>query len=252
MKNVFYYTALVILSITIAVHAEMKLKLSSAISGETTQTIFHNNLESNLKLEVPATISNPMDMKEFAKGLLMIGLLIDATIPFGEDFKHVAGTGFSGHAFASYILAKTFLLTLRAGYIKFASQTDEGTEFGYNYKNEDKYSQIPILLGAYYLIATKSGFKPYIGLALGLFLATYSYTWSYYDPFFQRDVTQTADNTDTKFGVVPGAGFYYFIAATTLIQVAVEYNLIFQKLEDSSSSNLSSLSILAGIAFALD
>ena len=246
MKNVFYYLVIVTLGITITSHAEMKLRLSSVVKGDAPQSIFSNNLTSNLKLEVPASVSNLSDMEDFAKGLIMVGLLVDATIPFGDDFKHIAGTGFSGHAFASYVVARSILLTLRAGYVKFATQTEEGHEFGYDYKYEDKYSQIPILLGAYYLISTNSGFKPYVGVALGLFLATYSYEWNY------SGITETGDDTQSKFGVVPSVGFYYFVAATTMIQVAVEYNLIFQELPESSSSNLSSVSFLAGIAFALD
>ena len=246
MKNVFYYLVIVTLGITITSHAEMKLRLSSVVKGDAPQSIFSNNLTSNLKLEVPASVSNLSDMEDFAKGLIMVGLLVDATIPFGDDFKHIAGTGFSGHAFAGYVVARSILLTLRAGYVKFATQTEEGHEFGYDYKYEDKYSQIPILLGAYYLISTSSGFKPYVGIALGLFLATYSYEWNY------SGITETGDDTQSKFGVVPSVGFYYFVAATTMIQVAVEYNLIFQELPESSSSNLSSVSFLAGIAFALD
>ena len=246
MRNVFYYLVIVILGITITTHAEMKLKLSSAIKGDAPQSIFSNNLNSKLKLEVPASVSNLPDMEDFAKGLIMVGFLIDATIPFGDDFKHIAGTGFSGHAFASYVVARSILLSLRVGYVKFATQTEEGSDFGFSYKYEDKYSQIPILLGAYYLISTKSSFKPYVGLALGLFIATYSYNWDYFG------FTETGDTTESKFGIVPSVGFYYFVAATTMIQVAIEYNLIFQQLEESSSSNLSSLSILAGLAFALD
>jgi len=249
MKKLLFYILVVTLAVSITTHAEMKLKLSSAITGETPQSIVNNDLTSNLKLEIPAKISNLLDMKDFYKGLFLVGLLADVTIPFGEDFKHVAGTGFSGHLFAGYFIAKSFLLALRVGYIKYATQTEEGSEFGYNYKYEDKYSQIPILLGAYYLIATKSGFKPYVGLALGLFLSTYSYTWTYPDPFSGQDFSETGDNTESKFGIVPSLGFYYFVAATTLIQVAVEYNLIFQEL--GQSSNLSSLSFLAGVAFAL-
>jgi len=245
MKNVFYYLVVAIVGITITSEAEIKLKLSSAVKGNAPQSLFNNNLTSNLKLEVPAGVSNLPDMEDFAERLIMIGLLVDATLPFGEDFKHVAGTGFSAHAFASYVVAKSILLSLRVGYIKFATQTQEGSEFGYNYKYEDKYSQIPILLGAYYLISTNSSFKPYVGMALGLFLATYSYNWD------TNGFIESGDQSESKFGIVPTAGFYYFIAATTMIQAAVEYNLIFQKLVDSSSSNLSSLSILAGIAFAV-
>jgi len=253
MRQLFIVTIALFLSFSFVANAHMSLKLSNRYSQEQTLTLGNHNLESNLKLELPARITTPPPGGEFYKGLFFIGALIDMTLPFGDGFKHVAGTGFSGHAFAGYVIAKSILLGLQVGYVKYADQTEEGTEFGENYKYEDSFSQIPILFGVYYLIATNSGFKPYIGLALGIFLSTYSYTWTYpgFDPvtFQTGTVTQTGDDTNTKFGIVPTAGFYYFLAATTMIHVAVQYSLIFQELE--GSSNLSSLAFLAGVAFAV-
>ena len=112
---------------------------------------------------------------------------------------------------------------------------------------EDSFSQIPLLLGAYYLIASGGNFKPYIGLALGLFFSTYSYKWSY--SYFGQTFNEEGDQTETKFGIAPTLGFYYFLAATTMLHVAVEYGIIFQELGETS--NLSYLSIMAGVAFAL-
>ncbi|MFC2103600.1 hypothetical protein ACFLSS_04140 [Bacteroidota bacterium] len=248
MRQLFIVTIALLIGFSFVANAQMNLKLSNSFSHEQTTTLGNHNLESNMKLELPAEITIPPG-GEFYKGLFFIGLMIDMTLPFGDDFKHVAGTGFSGHLFASYVIAKSILLSLNVGYIKFADNTSED-EFG-NY--EDSYSQIPILVGAYYLIATQSGFKPYIGLALGVFLATYSYKWTYegYDPntFQTGTITQEGDNSETKFGIVPTVGFYYFLAATTMLHVAIQYNIIFQELGESSS--LSSLAILVGIAFAL-
>jgi len=40
-------------------------------------------------------------MKEFLKGMMMLGILADVSFPMGSDngFKHITGTGFSGHNF---------------------------------------------------------------------------------------------------------------------------------------------------------
>jgi hypothetical protein len=248
MRQFLIVCITVLLGFSFAANAQMSLRLTDELLTETPATLGNHNLESNLKLELPAQITSPPS-GELYKGLFFIGALIDMTLPFGEDFKHVAGTGFSGHLFASYVIAKSILLALKVGYVKYGSETSEDI-WG---KYEDSFSQIPILFGAYYLIATQSGFKPYLGLALGVFLSTYSYKWIYqgYDPYTYQEgtVTQEGDNTETKFGIVPSVGFYYFLAATTMLHIAIEYNIIFQELGQSSS--LSSLAILAGVAVAL-
>jgi opacity protein-like surface antigen len=223
--------------------AELKLKLPAELTGETKQSIINKNLETNLKLNLPAEVA-PADMRNFVKGMMMVGILADATFPFGEDFKHVAGTGFSGHAMFGYVVAQSFLLTLRAGYVKYSGQTTED-EFG---SYEDDFSEIPILLGAYYLFGGGNAFHPYIGIALGLYLQTYSFTWHY--TAFGQDITEEGDESESKFGVAPGAGFYYFLAATTMLQMAVEYNIIFADYL-GDSSNITSLAILLGVSFAL-
>jgi hypothetical protein len=56
----------------------------------------------------------------------LIGFLLDYTLPFGDEedgFKHIAGSGFSGHLFASYVIAKSIIIGLRAGYIKYGEKT---------------------------------------------------------------------------------------------------------------------------------
>jgi outer membrane protein W len=113
-------------------------------------------------------------------------------------------------------------------------------------------------LTAYYIFATGSGFRPYLGLALGLFLQNYSYEWTYTFSGGGGPMTQSGDESSSSFGIVPTAGFYYFIASTMMLQFAVEYNLLLGEIPTSgdSSSNTdipkaASLSILLGLAFAL-
>lgn len=231
--NKMIFTALSFFLISSLSFAELKLNLPTNLTGETTQSIIDNNLKSNLKLAIPAEVVPSADLKEFVKGMILLGILADVSIPMGSDdgFKHIAGTGFSGHAVGSYFLSTSFFLSLRAGYIKFGTQTEEGQDQIGSYKYEDSYSQIPILLGAYYLIATNSSFKPYLGLALGLFMQTYSFTWTFsYDIGGQTYTdTQDGDASSTGFGVVPAVGFYLLLGSVVL-QAAIEYAYIFSEL----------------------
>lgn len=233
--------------------AELKLKLPAEITGETTSSIINKNIEQNLKLSIPAEVVPPADLKDIVKGMIMLGILADVSFPMGGDdgFGHYAKTGFSGHVMASYAITSSLLLSLRAGYIKFGTNTTEESIPGVgDWKYEDDYNQIPILLGAYYLFATGSDFKPYLGLALGLFLQNYSYTWTYSYTIGNQTYTDTqeGDASSTGFGVVPGAGFYYLLGSIMLV-AAVEYAYIFSELpteeEDEYTPPLSKLSRIA-------
>lgn len=211
-------------------------------------------------------------MKEFVKGLMLLGILADVSIPFGDEntgFKHIAGTGFSGHAEFSYFVSAAFRLALRAGYITFGKQTEEGP--GYSY--EDTYSQIPILVGGYYMIPTGSGFKPYVGLAIGVFFETYKVNWTE-DFGFGEPFTLDDSFTSTGFGVVPTIGFYYLFGSV-MLQLGVEYTYVFsdgptveydtyvppfgkvngvaqeEPTTEESSDNPNYLSVLLGVSFPL-
>lgn len=228
MQKIFlaFLTFLFVSSISLA---ELKLKLPAEITGEATTSIINKNIEQNLKLTIPAEAVPPADMKEFVKGMIMLGILADVSIPMGSEdgFKHVAGTGFSGHVVGSYLVSTSFLIALRAGYINFGTQTEEGTEQGFTYKYEDTFSQIPILLGAYYLFSTGGSFKPYIGAALGVFFQTYSVNWQESSEFgYEFNLDESFSNTG--FGVVPAVGFYMLLGSVAL-QVAAEYAILFSE-----------------------
>ncbi|MCW8803256.1 MAG: hypothetical protein OQK57_02570 [Ignavibacteriaceae bacterium] len=222
MKN-FLLILLTVILVSSFSMAEMKLKLRSDLIESQQQSIINKNLETNLKLNIPAEVVPPADMKELVKGLMLLGILGDVSFPMGSDdgFKHVAGTGFSGHAEFSYFVSPAFRLALRAGYITFGKQTEEG--LGYSY--EDTYSQIPILFGGYYMIPTKSGFKPYVGLAVGVFFETYKVNWTE-DFGFGEPFTLDDSFTSTGFGVVPAIGFYYLFGSV-MLQLGVEYTYVF-------------------------
>lgn len=252
MKN--YPTLLfVLLLFTSVAFAQMQLRLSSDLEQQYLNTS-QQKLQSNMKLNLPAfSVSSP-DAMEFYKGLIMLGFLADVTFPMGgeEDFGHIAGTGFSGHVVLSYLLNPQFLLALRAGYIKFGTQTEEGTEEGYNYRYEDSFSQIPILIGAYYLLSTKGAFKPYLGLALGAFIQNYAVKWYYGD-------TWSLDESfnSTGFGLVPEIGFYYLLGSIAL-QVSAGYNLLLSDApaaeydgETEETGTANSVSVNAGLSFPI-
>lgn len=224
--NKVLLTVLSIILVSSFSFAELKLNLSGDLSGETIQSINNKNLENNLNLSLPSEVVPPADMQELVKGLMLLGVLGDVSFPMGNDsgFKHIAGTAWSGHLEFSYFVSPAFRLMFRAGYINFGTQTESDEGQGYSYNYEDTFSQIPILVGGYYMIPTGSGFKPYIGLALGAFFQTYKVNWQWDYGYGNQTVDNSFSNTG--FGVVPGVGAYY-MAGKVLVQLAVEYTYIF-------------------------
>jgi len=271
MKNCITLLA-VLLVLSNAVLAQMQLKINTDFESSSFQS-FPSEYKSNLQLDLPPNVlSTPPDAIEFAKGLIMLGILADVSIPMGDEdgFKHIAGTGFSGHVVLSYLLSPQFMLALRAGYINYGTQTEEGSEFGYSYSYEDTYTQIPILLGAYYMLGTTGAFKPYLGLALGIFLQTYAVKWT--ENYGQGIPGYSLDESfsASSFGLVPAVGFYYLLGSLVL-QAAVEYNYLFSGIpvaEETTytlgkistlnataatddENKASSISVLVGISFPI-
>ena len=225
----FLLTFLSIVLISSLSFAELRLKLPTELTGETTQSLINNNLKANLNLEVPAEIvTPPAEMHELVKGMMLLGILADISFPMGSDdgFKHIAGTAWSAHLEYSYFVSPMFRITFRGGYINFGTQSESGGDPGYTYSYEDTFSQIPLLIGGYYMIPTGSGFKPYIGLALGMFFQTYKVNWTQEFGGLIEPYNLDESFTNTGFGIVPGLGAYY-MAGSVLIQLAVEYTYVF-------------------------
>jgi len=260
------YSILIAFVISSLSFAQMKLQLPMKITGETQESFINQDIEPNLRLNALPETTAPGGISDFAQGMFLLGVLADVSLPFGEGddqvtgntfepgFKHIASTGFSGHVEASYVVATSFLVSLRGGYISFGTQTQEGQDFGETYKWENKYSQIPILIGGYYLIPTGSGFRPYVGTALGIFIQRYEFTGTYtYTGLLkiQQTSTETADVSSTGFGIVPAVGFYYLLGSVVL-HAAVEYAYLFSKLEitgdDYESNYLGKISGVSGIS----
>jgi len=248
MKRVLYITIIALIGVTFSANAGMKLKLRSDLSKEHTATLGHHNLKSNMQLKFPAEFA-PSGEMELLKGLFLIGLALDVSFPIGDDFSNFAGTGFSGHAFVAYMIARSLMLTLSVGYIKFGDK-DDSQDFGDSdsYTQTNSHSQIPILFGFNYLFNMKGALRAYVGLALGLFLLrdTYSFT----STFFNQTESDEQSESSSKFGIVPRFGLMYLTAAI-IFSLEVTYSLIFYEAGSEGSSNLAHLGILFGVMFAL-
>lgn len=117
--NKMIFTALSFFLISSLSFAELKLNLPTNLTGETTQSIIDNNLKSNLKLAIPAEVVPSADLKEFVKGMILLGILADVSIPMGSDdgFKHIAEPVFPvtqwGHIFYPHLSSYRYeLVTL--------------------------------------------------------------------------------------------------------------------------------------------
>lgn len=227
MKVIYTFLALIVVS-SIS-FAQMKLQLPTEITGETSQSFFNHELESNLQLQIPAEVLTPGN-SEFLR-MWFVGILADATFPFG-DFGDIASTGFSAHAMVGYMIARSLLLNLSVGYVKFSEKEIQGFS--------NSYSWIPILLGLNYVFNPGKKFMPFIGLGIGIYLIHYSLSYS----FFGQSLDQSG--TDTEFGIAPRLGAYFLVSAAILLSLSAEYNMIF-----SSGSTTSALGVLFGAMFAL-
>lgn len=228
-KTLILLFSLLIIS-SLSINAQMKLNLSQDITGERTPSIMDNNLESNLNLELPAAVTNPAG-NEFLK-MWFVGLLADATIPTG-DVGDSWSTGFSAHAMLGYMIARSLLLNVSAGYVTFSEKESiQGLD--------RSYSWIPVVLGLNYVFNPGKKFMPFLGIALGMYFISYSIT--------QTIFGQTYDfsSSDSEFGIIPRLGAYYLVSAAILLSLSAEYNLIF-----TSGSTTSAIGVLFGAMFAL-
>ena len=230
MKNVLYITVIAILSISITANAEMKLKLSQDLTGKVQPTLGNPQMESNLKLDLPASVTNPAG-NELLK-VWLVGLAADLTIPVG-DLGDYRSLGFSAHAMLGYMIARSILLQLSVGYVSFSEKNSiEGIDNG--------YSWVPIAFALNYLFSPGKKFMPYVGLALGLYLIHQSFSYS----LFGTSISGS-DNT-TKFGIAPRIGAFYVASAAVLLSLSLNYHLVF-----TEGSSTSALGIMFGFMYAL-
>ena len=228
MKKVVY-TVITLIVVSSFSFAQMKLQLPTEITGESSQSFLNHNLESNLNLDLPQHITSPGG--EFMK-MWLIGIMADVTFPMG-DLGDAWSTAFSGHAMVGYMIARSIMINLSVGYVKFTEKESiEGAD--------NSFSWIPLLLGANYIFNPGKKFMPFIGFALGLYFISQSFSYS----FFGQNIDESV--TDTEFGIAPRVGAMVLVSAAIMITLALEYNMIF-----TSGSTSSALGILFGAMFAL-
>ena len=119
MRKTLYFALTIFLVCAVSLSAEMKLKLRSDLAMNNNASFGNHQLESNLKLELPTTITNPGG-SDFLK-MWLIGIMADVTFPTG-DLGEGWSTGFSGHAMVGYMIAKSILVYLNAGYVTFSEK----------------------------------------------------------------------------------------------------------------------------------
>ncbi len=222
MRQMFIAIIVLLLGISTVANAQMKLQLQPEFSQEQYASIGNHELESNLKLEVPSTVTNPAG-SEFLK-MWFVGILADASFPLG-DFGDAWSTGFSGHAMLAYMVARSILLNLSVGYVSFSEKE--------SISNLDiSFSWIPVLVGLNYIFSPGQKFMPYIGFALGM--------------YFLRSSYGDLSNTDSYFGVAPQLGAYYLASTAILLTFSAQYNLLF-----TEGNSTTSLAVLVGLMFAL-
>ena len=227
MKKVVY-TFLALFVVSSYSLAQMKLQLPTEITGETSNSFLNHDLESNLKLELPSNVTAPGT--EFMK-MWLVGIMADVTFPMG-DLGNAWSTAFSGHAMIGYMVARSILINLSVGFVKFSEKESvEGVD--------NSFSWIPFLLSANYIFNPGKKFMPFIGFALGLYLISSSFSYKILGGTFDESAT------DTEFGIAPRAGALVLISAAAMISIILEYNMIF-----TSGSTTSALGILVGAMFA--
>jgi len=227
-RTLFLFVSLFVV-LSLSINAQMKLQLSQELTGDRPTSFVDNNLESNLKLELPPGVTSPAG-NEFLK-MWFIGILADATLPFG-DFGEGWSTGFSGHVMVGYMIARGLLLNLSSGYVTFSPK--ESVE-GY----DASFSWIPVLLGLNYIFNPGKKFMPFIGFGVGLYLISSTVSGSLFGQTF--DVSATT----TEFGIAPRLGAYFLLSAAMLLSISAEYNMIF-----SEGSSINALGIMFGAMFA--
>ena len=224
-RTLFFLFSFLVVS-SLSLNAQMKLSLSQELTGEQPANLINNNLESNLKLELPPEVTNPGN--EFLK-MWFIGLLADATFLLGNEGDFWS-TGFSAHAMLGYMIARSLLLNVSVGYVTFSEkETIQNRDFS--------FSWIPVLLGLNYVFNPGKKFMPFIGVALGLYFFSQTNT----NTFLNQEVTFSS----TEFGVVPRLGAYFMVSAAILLSLTAEYNMIFTEVETTSA-----LGVLFGAMFA--
>ncbi|MCX8104378.1 MAG: porin family protein [Ignavibacterium album] len=153
-------------------------------------------------------------------------------LPTG-DFGDAAATGFGGTGTFTYNVTPMLQVTGSIGYATWGPKEDLPSGW------EWSFSSIPVQVGLRYAFG-KGNFLPYVAAETGMHFLSSKVT---FEMFGQ---TYTSDDSESKFGFAPGAGFLYNFNPKTALDVTLKYNMIF-----TEGSSTTYLGINAGVAFAL-
>jgi hypothetical protein len=223
----------------------MKLQLFFEMGNDKQVSLQNHIIDTNPKLQLQPKIKMSANEKNLSEAPWLIGFLLDVSLP-SLDLEKKLKTGYSGHIYGGYFVSSTFLLSLRIGYIGFGTRIIED----YAQKREYEQSYVPLLFGIYYIFGTGGFFRPYIGLALGPMIQSYSQKITNKDDYYVFNDS----STELTFGFVPEFGFYYFIKPTRMIQVSVSYSFAGSGIAPTLGEGQglgTYLSILGGFSFAL-
>jgi hypothetical protein len=158
-----------------------------------------------------------------------ISVQAGVNLPMG-NFGDAVGMGFGGGVSYVHSLSPELWLSGSVGYHTFGAKEDiPGFDF--------TFTTIPIMAGVGYALGA-GDFVPYLHGALGLHMTTVKVEMTLFGQSF------SAEETGSDLGVTPSAGFLYYFAPTTALNVNLGYNMIFTEGETTNY-----LGILAGVMF---
>jgi len=153
----------------------------------------------------------------------------------GED----APAGFGGGVDLKYFVTPKFAIGLNAGYIQHSDE--QSISIGpISYTLKATQTIIPVTVNADYFF-TEEGFRPYVGLGLGLYALGGS---------AEANGVKVDADSESKFGFAPHLGAQYFFNKTVGLDLNVKYNYILSKDSDiEGSEDLTTFGVNLGLVF---
>jgi len=259
-----FLAVIVVSSISIA---QMKLHLPAEIEGE--ERVLINKLVLNKEGTNNASYV-PSDESKLIPGSFLVGLLGDVTFPFGEAFKHYAGTAWSIHGMGGYVL-DPIMVALKVGYIRFGEVETDFSSLAKSSQYEifTAYNtQVVLALVALLTLSgldpicptpscltpiTLAGFEPFVSFGICLILKQYIQTYAL--NMIANKTTGTLQNGDTFednstiFAITPSVGTFYQVSDDIRLILSADYYYLFDE-ADIGAANINYLSLAFGAAYS--
>ncbi|UCH65604.1 MAG: hypothetical protein JSW63_00280 [Ignavibacterium sp.] len=254
----------------------MKLNLPTDIDAEEKTynlKLVLNKADTHLDNKISLSEA-PADATKLIPGSFLVELLGDVTFPFGEVFKTYAGTAWSIHGMAGYVL-EPIIVSLKVGYIRFGDvETDlSSLEKSSQFEKFTAYNtQVVIALVALLTLSgldpicptpscltpiTLAGFEPFIGVGLCLILKNYFQTIAY--TAGANKLVKTLQNgsefedSSTIFALTPSVGTFFQVSDDIRLILSADYYYLFDKADEEieDAGNINYLSITFGAAYSI-